>query len=271
VERSNPIKRQLRGVADAVNSLIPRKINRSPIFILGNQKSGTSVIAGLLGEATGLSTAIDLRGIYEPVQTKLHEGDLSFHKFVRRNSRDFAKAIIKEPCLTLLVDQLDAYYNNARYVFVSRDPRQNIRSILNRLDVPGDLERIDEASLACRTTNWSGWRKVLDGRWLGIPYRDHIGALAGRWNLMTDIFEENRDRFLLMRYEDFLADKESAIHELAASLRLETTHEIADKLNRQYQHRGDRSVSSIDFFGPRNLERINSICAFNMDRLGYVV
>jgi hypothetical protein len=252
-----------------VAQFTPIRANPEPIFVLGNQKSGTSVIAGLLAEVGGLSASIDLRGIYEPIQSRLHSGELPFDQFVRRNRLDFSRAIIKEPSLTLLVDQLDRHFAGARYVFVVRDPRQNIRSILNRLDIPGNLEKFDEEAAAQRVTNWANWQRIIDGRWLGIPYDDYIGALAGRWNMMTDILERNRHRFFLMRYEDFLIDKKSAIIALSRTLDIAERCDIAASVNRQYQRPGDASVTPLQFFGERNLERINRICKRNMERLGY--
>ncbi|MFW5993131.1 MAG: hypothetical protein ACOCPO_03245 [Desulfohalobiaceae bacterium] len=37
-------------------------LQQEPIFVLGNQKSGTSAVAGLLGEMAGESVTIDTRG-----------------------------------------------------------------------------------------------------------------------------------------------------------------------------------------------------------------
>jgi hypothetical protein len=170
----------------------------------------------------------------------------------------------------LLVRDLDEQFPNARYVFVVRDPRHNIRSILNRVGVAGDLEELDEAALAERVQNWAGWRTVLRGDWLGIPYRDPIGALCGRWNLMTDILEANRTRFVPIRYEDFVADKVAAIRSLADAVGLEARRDIGADVDRQYQAPGDRSTTLLEFFGAANLARIDALCGQNMSRLGYV-
>ena len=261
--------RIVRPVVDRVRDWFPWPVNRRPIFVLGNQKSGTSAIAGLLGKATGLSAAIDIPGILEPVQQELHSGALPFGQFIKHNRYEFSRRIIKEPSLTLLVKHIDEHFDAPRFVFVVRDPRQNIRSILNRLGLPGDQDEFDEELLSQTVTNWNSWKSVVDGRWLGIPHRDYVGALAARWNLMFDVFDANRHRFVLARYEDFLVDKSKFIQDLACDLDLVPRHSIVDVQDMQFQPRGDRLIAPLDFFGSANLSRIETICSRQMKLLGY--
>ncbi|NEP45581.1 MAG: hypothetical protein F6K35_42755, partial [Okeania sp. SIO2H7] len=119
------------------------KINPQPILVLGNQKSGTSAIAALLAEMTDLSVTIDLRKeIPNPTYDKIIKGELTFSEFVQLNKLDFSRDIVKEPNLTLLDRELAEYFPNSDFVFVIRDPRDNIRSILNRLQLPGNLTKL---------------------------------------------------------------------------------------------------------------------------------
>ena len=61
-------------------------VNARPIFILGNQKSGTTAIAALLAKITGLSVALDLRKeVHRPIIQKVKKGDVSFEAFVKRS------------------------------------------------------------------------------------------------------------------------------------------------------------------------------------------
>ena len=46
-------------------------------------------------------------------------------------------------------------------------------------------------------------------------------------------------------------------------------NDVQDELDRPFQPAGDRSVTWIDFFGPQNLARIESICGEEMRALGY--
>ena len=241
-------------------------VNPRPVIGLGNAKSGTTAIAALLAEHTGLSVTLDLRGIYLPMLTRLHSGEIRFEQFVERNKLDFSRDIIKEPNLTLLYGEVRRVFPDAKCFIVVRDPRDNIRSILNRLRIPGNLEHVDLDRVPDLTPEW---RLGLDAAWLGIEGRNYIEMMAGRWNLAADVYLNHAEDMRLLRYEDFLDDKAGAIQGLAAELRLPGVNDIRSRVDVQYQPRGDRGVSWLDFFGHQNLSRIDCICADRMARLGY--
>ncbi len=249
---------------------INAQINTSPIFILGNQKSGTSAIAALLGAATGISVSIDLtkEWIYRKKGYLLaKEKQLSFSQFVHRNKFDFSRDIIKEANLTIFYNDLVRFFPNSRFVFVVRDPRSNIRSILNRVKVPGDLDSLD---------SWDnkphiplGWEKVIYNSWLGLNGDNYISSLAQRWNLMTDIYLRNNSNMILARYEDFLHNKVGHISNIAYKLDLNPRHDISEKIDLQYQPKGNNEQSFLSFYGSNNLQRVESICAKNMHFFDY--
>lgn len=241
-------------------------VNPRPVIGLGNAKSGTTVVAALLAEHTGLSVTLDLRGIYLPMLTRLHSGEVRFEEFVERNRLEFSRDIIKEPNLTLLYSDVRRVFPRARSFIVVRDPRDNIRSILNRLRIPGNLEHLDLDRVPTLTPEW---RLGLDASWLGVRGRNYIEMMAGRWNLAADVYLNHAGEMRLVRYEDFLGGKVAAIQALAADLELSGVHDIASKVDVQYQPRGDRRVSWLEFFGRDNLRRIDDICAGRMARLCY--
>ena len=242
------------------------QINSCPIFILGNQKSGTSAIAMLLAISTSHSVVIDLPGMYEPVQTSIHSGKVKFDDFIRSNRFDFSQNIIKEPCLTFLYSELKQFFPQARFVIIVRDPRDNIRSILNRLEMRGDLENIDHLI----NPNISPeWQLVLDGRWLGLQGKTYIEMLSARWNRAADVYLKQTNEMFLVRYEDFIKDKVGTIERLARQLRLPRANSISDKVDIQYQARGNGGISWEDFFGLKNLECIEKICGSRMRMFGY--
>lgn len=263
-----PVYRMLRRARTAVQSVTCRVQGR-PIFVLGNQKSGTTAIAALLGKLSGEPTTLDLkREMDDPVLPRVHAGEMTFSRFVRRNRLDFSRRIIKEPALTPFCDRLVDEFPAARFVFVLRDPRDNIRSILNRLDLSGDGRVLRDADL--RNVN-AAWRLVLDSRWLGVPGEHYIEQLAGRWRLMAQAFQEHADRMILIRYEDFAVDKAGAIEGLAGRLELRAVAAISHAVDVAYQPAGDRNVSWSDFFGDTNLELIERICSAEMAEHGYPV
>jgi hypothetical protein len=243
------------------------RINPNPILILGNQKSGTSAIAALLAEMTGLSVTIDLKNeIDYPTYDRVFRDELSFSELVNHNKLDFSKDIIKDCDLILLYPKLAEYFPESKFVFILRDPRDNIRSILNRVKLPGNLSRVDEFQWAKIPP---AWKLILDCRWLGLEGENYIELLAARWNLMADIFLKNRNRMRLVCYEDFLKDKIGKIARLAQDLELKQVNDIADKVDIPFQPPGNRNVKWIEFFGHDNLARIDRICCQNMKQLGY--
>lgn len=243
------------------------QINESPIIILGNQKSGTSAIASIFAKATGLSATIDLkREIQSPSLPQVASGEMAVDAFVQRNRLEFSRSIIKEPHLTPFYKQLRAAFPNARFVFVVRDPRDNIRSILDRLQVSGHQEHLT-------ARQWErlnpSWRLVLDGRWLGLQGRDYIEMLSARWNLCVSTYFANSSEMILFTYEDFLKNKLVAIQELAKELQENVLIDVRDDINVQYQRAGaNRGRSWTSFFG-NNLTRIVTMCRDNMKKLGY--
>jgi hypothetical protein len=245
------------------------KVNDEPIFVLGNQKSGTSAIGALLADLTELPAAIDLPGICEPVQPELHSREISFPQFVDNNKYDFSKKIIKEPSLTFLYDDLASYFPEAKFIFIVRDPRDNIRSILNRVDVPGNLLKINDQQQKKIDRAPKDWERVIDSRWMGIQGENYIEWMAERWNYAVDIYKQHAKNMVLIRYEDFVKDKVGSIEHLAQQLSLTKVNEIRDKVNIQYQPPGNKSVKKIEFFGEENLVRIEKICGERMEEFGY--
>jgi hypothetical protein len=238
-----------------------------PIFALGNQKSGTSAIAALLGMATNLSTTIDLRReVGKQTYPRIVSGELEFDELIRRNPLDFSRAIIKEPNLTLFYTELRARYPESRFVFVVRDPRDNIRSILDRLRIAGDLTRLEASHMHHVDP---GFALVLDGRWCGIEGGEHyIDRLAERWNACADVYLSCADEIRLLRYEDFRADKRGAIEQLARHLGCRVSRDISDKVDIQFQQPGRHAVAW-DVFFANNLRRIEARCSERMREFGY--
>jgi hypothetical protein len=237
-----------------------------PVFVFGNQKSGTTAIAALLSRATGLSVTLDFPGAREPHLSRLLRGELSIERFVAANGYPLSKAIVKEPSLTLVADKFMEYFGSSKAVFILRDPRTNIRSLLARLSIPGDL---DTLSLQDVWLPNATWRSIVEGRDLGSGYTHYIDVLADRWNAMAAIYLKHPDKYVLLRYEDFLEDKVAAINSLASSLNLEIITDITPFVDVQYQVVSDKRVGVRAFFGERNFSRIDTICSKYMDPLQY--
>jgi hypothetical protein len=240
--------------------------NPDAIFILGNQKSGTSAIAHLLSFATGIPATIDLKNeITNPTCYLVRSGEVSFSEFLDMNKEDFTRPIIKEPSLTILFNELRQTFKNAKFVFVVRDPRDNIRSILDRLKIPGDLRHLKQVTMIPRA-----WHVIINNVGLDLRGKSYIEKLAHRWNHMAEIYLRNKEHFILIRYELFLSNKIDTITSLANLLGVRTIYDVASRVDEQFQPAGmNRDKSWSEFYNKRNLLQIERICRHCMVELGY--
>ncbi|WP_424683479.1 sulfotransferase family protein [Frateuria sp. YIM B11624] len=247
----------------------------NPVFIGGSPKSGTTAIAALLAQATGSKFSNDpfwnvfRRDGHGFLLPDVLDGTLGLECFVKRYPAYFAAGIVKDPDFAFLYRDLRHLFPGSSQVFIVRDPRQNIRSILNRLHMRGDLENLgadEQRTLAAE----GGWRAILEGRGLGLDERaNYVGRLAQRWVRGVESYLASDAWVQLLRYEDFVGDKMESIARLADVLGLRLTRDIRDELDRQYQPRGNRSISMEAFFGRKNLSVIEDTCAKHMSRFGY--
>lgn len=240
-----------------------------PVFILGVQKSGTTAIAALLSEATGIPATLDItRAISRPGSKILRKyGVEGFDDFIYRYRKEFSKKIVKEPGLTFDYESLKEYFPKARFVMITREPQDNIRSILNRLKVPGHLQWLD-------TEKWPelkkspAWRMNLDSSWLGHWPQSYVDSLAYRWRLSVEAYFSEPDAFTLIRYEDFLTDKKATVESLANTLEFKVVADITRKVDNQYQPQGKRVTQYDEYYG-ENIEYIRQQCAEGAQRIGY--
>ena len=236
----------------------------SPILVLGNQKTGTSAIAHLLADWAGLSKTIDVSEMREFL-TPLMLGECDLASMAQKLPKPFSRELIKDPNLTFMLDDLRRIFPAGRYVFINRDPRENLRSFLSRMKIPGDLPELgDHADQIAK-----GWETVFDTKIWKTQSTHYVDKLADRWNRAADVYLENRKDQILIRYEDFRTDKLASIEALAHTLGLTQKGDISDKLDVQYQPRGTQ-VSPLEFFGAENLGRIERICGSRMREFDYV-
>jgi hypothetical protein len=241
-------------------------VNERPILVLGNQKSGTTAIAALLAEYADLSVQLDLPMLKAPVLERMHQSDRNVDAFIRQHPLEFSNDVIKEPGLTFLYPALRTRFPDSHFVWIVRDPRDNIRSILNRHDLPGTLSHLSDAYTASISPEWM---QVLDGSWMGLHGDSYIDMLAARWCRSVALCLEHEPDVEIVRYEDFNENKVGCIHELASRLSLSQVASIQDKVDIQYQPRGNRVVDWDVFFSPDNLRRIEHRCGTLMQELNY--
>lgn len=235
------------------------KPNREAIFIFGFQKSGTSAIAGLLAHATGSTVTIDTKYLWRPYSSWLKDGSLCLKNHVNKYSLPFSKDIIKDPGTTFFIDIINEYFFLNKYIFLVRNPFDNIRSILNRLGLSGDQTNINLNDVP------EIWRYIFPDNG-----ENYISNLAERWLLCNDQFGIIRnDKCIFIKYEDFIKNKEKFVNDLSLDVGLDPKHSIKDVKNNQYQPKGNQEIKLIDFFGKDNYKLIYDKCNSVMVKLEY--
>tara|TARA_B100002003_G_scaffold182027_1_gene170206 strand:+ start:29553 stop:30395 length:843 start_codon:yes stop_codon:yes gene_type:complete len=242
------------------------------ILILGNQKTGSTAIADLIAKRSDSSVMLDIQSVLSDPSWLLEQryGLSSFSEFLFQKKSEFSPKILKEPSLTFFYPELVKHFPQARYAFIIRNPLENIRSILNRLNIPGDLKGVnmeDWPELSSMPT----WKLALDSTWLGCPSGNYIEALAYRWNVAANVYLKNKDAMYLIKYEQFLKDKTGIVDSACDYLGLEPVRNISEFLNKQYQSKGDSGVDLADFFGSENYNVIKKICQPLANKFGYII
>jgi len=260
--------------APAAATAAPRvhpAVHPAPVLVFGNQKSGTTAIAALLASAAGKTFSFDVfnRLGAERSLERLIAGETRVRDFVAAHPHDFATDVIKAPPFGLLTDGLREVFPEGRFVFIVRDPRENIRSILDRLGLPGNLDALSPQEQQA-WADLPGWRLIMEGRTPPTAGANYIETLANRWNRFADAYLQDRDRFECVRYEDFCAEKTGTVVDLAARLGWEVVCDVSGEVDRQYQRAGrSRGTPWREFFGPENLACIQRICGERMQAFGY--
>lgn len=234
------------------------KPNKDALWIFGFQKSGTTAIASLLAHMAGCTLSIDPKVLWSPYSKLIKNGELSIEKHAERFSYVFSKDIIKEPSTTFYIDKIESFFSLKKYVFIIRNPYSNIRSILNRLGLPGDCESIDIGEVH------PSWRNKFENNG-----EDYIQDLAQLWlKVNSQDYYQFNERCVLVKYEDFMKDKENFIHELCVKSGRPAKNSIQGIKNRQFQPKGV-DMDLLEFFGQDNIQKIDAVCGKRMEELGY--
>jgi len=240
------------------------------VIIAGMPKSGTTAISKLLGAATGMKVfsdpfyQLDQMGI--KFREEIYSGELSLDSLWNRHQRVFSGEFVKDPNFPFLLSQIRVLFPNAKIVFILRDPRDNIRSILNRLKLPGKIIGSEDLNVI---KNNAAWHNLLTGKSPAVPGSGYIEVLAWRWRKAAEAFLEFKEFGIEIRYEDFNKNKKSEINKLANKLGYTELFDINHLVDVQYQPKGDAKVDLDVFFGKPQLETIDRITGPILKEFGY--
>lgn len=251
---------------------VDRIKNKKKVIILGNQKTGSTAIADLVAKRSNKSVMLDIKGVLsEPSWLLEQRYELAeFSDFLFQNRAELSSEIIKEPSLTFFYSDLVNHFHDAKFVFIIRDPFENIRSILNRLRIPGSLTAINMADWP-ELSYMPTWKLALDSTWLGCPPGSYIEALAYRWNVAAKVYLDRKDEMHLIKYEDFLKDKVGAVDAACQYLGLSPSRDISEFVDKQYQSKGSSGMELTEFFGFENYRKIKEICGSTANEFGYLL
>lgn len=258
----NNLKSRLMGV-------MPLASGKGKVIVAGMPKSGTTAIASLLAEAAGVEVCSDpfhqLDSKDVRFRDALFSGALPLEDLWRQHRSVFSGAVVKDPNFPLFLAELKQFLPDAQFVFIVREPRDNIRSILSRLKIPGNPV---EGNLLLGDVTGT-WSKVLNGTSPEMPGSDYLEKMAWRWRISAERYLENQEQIHLIRYEDFRKDKKARIEKLARELGFSGLKDISSLVDIQFQPKGKRPPSLEDYFGKENLKRIDAIVRPVSKRFGY--
>lgn len=239
-------------------------------FVLGHQKTGTSVIASLIAKRAGLKYKIDVnphgyKNIFNLLNKKI---DLDY--FIKQNTDFFGFEVVKEPELTFIFEDLYKKFKNTSFIFVTRHPLDNIRSILDRVNISPKKLPMQFSEIKKQEIHFA-WEKKL----LGETISNNKGVnlpetLAYRWKIASNIYLSNSNNLLLCRYEDFQENKLKFIDNILNKLSIPPKNDISNLVDKQYQPKGENKNREItELFSEEIIRNIENVCSSEMEKLGY--
>ncbi len=217
-----------------------------PVFIVSSPRSGSSLLFLTLADAPGAFTIGGeshalIEGVpgLHPVQRGWASNALTtadatsalgedlprrFYATLRdRNGRPPAgrvRMIEKTPKNSLRVPFLDAIFPNAIFVYLYRDPRETLASMI-------EAWRTGRFSTYPRLPGWSGlpWSLLLVPGWRDLIGRPLPEIVARQWAITTDILlgdvaALSPERVRAVSYATLVAEPQATMRALAASLDL---------------------------------------------------
>jgi len=267
-----------------------------PIFIIGAPRSGTSLLYAILrrssrlahwpGEAHEVWEA-DFHPALRGWESNCVGAEDLAHASARRIRRSFyltaggrKRLIDKTPRNSLRVPFVEALFPNACYVFLQRDGRANVSSLINAWRTPRyRTYRLPEKhSIPGVDPDWwkfilyPGWRQNVRGPLEVVCARQWI---ASNLHTLDALQAMDAGRWTVVRYEDLVADPvaelgrlmtfldlpyESSVRERAAAAATTPINTVTPPEEGKWRREN-----------PREIETITPLIAPSMERLGYAL
>jgi hypothetical protein len=268
-----------------------------PIFVLGAPRSGTTLLYRVLRASPRLanwrpSEAHEVWELdYHPAlrgwdSNVLDRSDLRQDAAARIRRSFFLVAgkrrrfIDKTPRNTLRVPFMDAVFPDARYVFLQRDGRENVNSLINAWRSPRyrTYELPEPHSMPGVDPRW--WKFVLYPGWR-LDLRGPLEVVcANQWKFSNDYALDGSeligdDRWTSLRYEDLVEDPVGEVVRIVKWLELP----FEDPVRAQAEAVRTTPVNVVTppergkwrRENPKEVKSITPLIADTMRRLGYSV
>lgn len=260
------------------------------IFGVGPMKAGSTVVWQALGAATQLSLGLDCdaMGVVR-MASRAARREVPLESVVEICFEDlFSAELAKDPLATPVARRLaDAWPSLSshggplRLYFVVRNPFDCVRSLVEHLGLRTRVSSMeeqrfqaDEGHLPQHFT--AGKQQYLDVTREGLTYSGYIDAVAQRWALTVDEYFACPARYVLVRYEDFVAAPVEQTKLLVERLGVPdlwlpgADERVAAATTVRYQTQGKRKGRSpAEIFGSPMLSRLVEALSPRMERLGY--
>lgn len=229
-----------------------------PVFVMAPPRSGTTVLFDLLAQAPGLwSIGGESHGIIEGI-TRLQPRQRGWESSrlmaedadpvtVRRLHTEFLAALRdrdgnrpaeraglrlleKTPRNCLRVPFLDAAFPDGRFIYLYREPRETVSSML-------DAWRSGEFLSFPELPGWPGppWSLLLVPGWRELAGRELVEVVAQQWAaattcLLDDLEALPPERRCVVRYDRLIAEPQAEMERLCAWIGVEWDRKVAAPL-----------------------------------------
>jgi hypothetical protein len=270
-----------------------------PVFVLGCCRAGTSVVHETLAVSSGLrslgySTPEFWDGLHGPRHNgwKSEEADASDARPEHRDrafayffARLGAGRYVDKTCInTIRIGYLLALFPKAHFVFITRDGRENVSSLIDgwRKGGPFRLRTFLGASpepVAIDNGRFDGWCFFLPPGWRNYNRAPLEEVCAYQWITANELALRNQslvppEQWTTIRYEDVMANAESAFERVCDRLGVAFDAELQSRCRELAKHTtslisGPPKPGKWKENNPREIERVIGRISPMMARLGY--
>lgn len=282
----------LMSSSDAIDTELRLGMPRTRVLGVGCIKSGSTVVLQALAAATRLSLGFDCQALGDTaVVQQVIRREVPLESIFNACSHElWAWSLTKDPMLTPLAlrlasvwPALSSHGEELRLYFLVRNPFDVVRSVIEHLGLKVRLDPEHSNEQLFHTTNLPltgrftrGMQLFLDTTKVGFNYTGYADALVQQWALFADEYLRDRQRYVLVRYEDFEAEPVNSTRNLSQALGLDvhwdpdTIARVQEVSRTQYQTRGKRRGHDFrQVFGPRLYARIRDAVDCRARAFGY--